>query len=380
VKAYRVAVRMAIPWLILILALTACTAAPAATPAPAAPAATQAPAATEAPAATAAPAATEAMAATAAPAATEAATAAPAATEAATAPAATEAAGATTAPSGSQPGSAPQTGAVRIGSKDFTEELLLGEMYAQLLEANNIPVERKLNLAGTQVANDALTSNQIDMYPEYTGTAYGFILGIKDNQKDPAKVYQAVAEQYKQKWNLTWLDPAPMNDTNAIACTQDAATKNNLKTLSDLAKAAPNIRFAAIPDFPQRPDGLAGLKQLYGGFDFKEMTVYDPGLKYKAIQDGKADCVIAFSTDGQISAYKLVLLQDDKGLWPPYQVAPVVRQATLDKYPQMKDVLNKLAPMITNDVISALNWKVDGDKQEYTQVAKDFLTSKGLIK
>lgn len=298
-------------------------------------------------------------------------------------PAETTAAGGsatTEAPSGNLPGSAPQTGAVRVGSKDFTEELLLGEMYAQILEASGIPVERKLNLAGTQVAHTALTSNEIDLYPEYTGTAYGFILGITANEKDPAKVYQQVAQDYKSKWNLIWLEPAPMNDTNAIACTADAASKYNLKTLSDLSKAAPNIRFAAIPDFPQRPDGLAGLKQLYGGFDFKEMNVYDPGLKYKAVTDGKADCVIAFSTDGQISAYKLVLMEDDKGLWPPYQVSPVVRAATLEKYPAIQDALNKLAPMITNDVISGLNWKVDGDKQEYTKVASDFLKSNGLIK
>jgi osmoprotectant transport system substrate-binding protein len=342
VKPYQVVVLL----IVTVFALAACAGAPAATPAPAAPVATSAPAA---------PAATQPT-------------------------AATTAVTSTTAASGSLPGSAAQTGAVRIGSKDFTEELLLGEMYAQLLGANNIPVERKLNLAGTQVAHDALTSNQIDMYPEYTGTAYGFILGIKDNEKDPAKVYQAVTSQYKTKWNFTWLEPAPMNDTNAIACTQAVVTKYNLKTLSDLSKAAPNINFAAIPDFPQRPDGLAGLKQLYGGFDFKSMNIYDPGLKYKAVTDGKADCAISFSTDGQISAYKLVLMQDDKGLWPPYQVSPVVRQATLDKYPQMAAILNKLAPVITNDVISGLNWKVDGDKQEYTQVAKDFLTSKGLIK
>lgn len=296
------------------------------------------------------------------------------------APGTTESASPLATPAGNLPGSAPQTGAVRIGSKDFTEELLLGEIYAQILEANGIPVERKLNLAGTQVAHTALISDQIDMYPEYTGTAYGFILGITANEKDPAKVYQQVAEDYKTKWNLIWLDPAPMNDTNAIACTADAAQKYHLKTLSDLAKEAPNIRFAAIPDFPERPDGLAGLKQLYGGFDFKDMTIYDPGLKYKAITDGKADCVIAFSTDGQISAYHLVLMEDDKGLWPPYQVAPVVRAATLEKYPAIKDALNKLAPMITNDVISSLNWKVDGDKQDYTKVASDFLKSKGLIK
>jgi osmoprotectant transport system substrate-binding protein len=277
-------------------------------------------------------------------------------------------------------GAAAEGGPVRIGSKDFTEELLLGEMYALLLENAGVPVERKLNLAGTEVAHQALTKGEIDLYPEYTGTGYLFILGIKDNDKDPAVVYQKTADEYKTRWNLVWLEPAPMNDTNAIACTQEAAQTYNLKTLSDLAQQAPNIRFAAIPDFEQRPDGLAGLKATYGGFQFKEMTVYDPGLKYKAVTDGKADCVIAFSTDGQISAYKLVLMQDDKGLWPPYQVAPVVRAEVLAAYPQIKDALNKLAPLITNETISNLNWKVDGDKQEYTEVAKEFLKEKGLIK
>jgi osmoprotectant transport system substrate-binding protein len=230
------------------------------------------------------------------------------------------------------------------------------------------------------VAHEALISGQIDIYPEYTGTGYQFILGIQDRAKDPAVVYERTAADYKSKWNLVWLDPAPMNDTNAIACTRDAVRKHNLTTLSDLAKAAPEIRFAGIPDFPQRPDGLAGLKQTYGGFEFKSLTILDPGLKYKAIQEGQADCVIAFSTDGQIAALNLALMQDDKGLWPPYQVAPVVRSEILQRSPAIRDALNKLAPLITNDVISALNWRVDGDKQEYTAVARAFLQEKGLIK
>jgi osmoprotectant transport system substrate-binding protein len=269
---------------------------------------------------------------------------------------------------------------VKIGSKNFTEELLIGEMYASLLEANGIPVERDLNLGGTQVASEALIKGDIDMYPEYTGTAYIFILGITDGQKDPTKVYQTVAEDYKTKWNLIWFEPSPMNDTNAIACTQEAAQTYHLKTLSDLAQEAPNISFAAIADFPERPDGLAGLKQLYGGFDFKSMTIYDPGLKYKAIADGKADCVIAFSTDAQIKALNLVLMEDDKGLWPPYNVSPVVREETLKQYPQIKDILNKLSPLITTEVITNLNYQVDEQKQGYADVAKAFLKEKGLIK
>lgn len=269
---------------------------------------------------------------------------------------------------------------VRIGSKDFTEELLLGEMYALVLEANGIPVQRRLNLAGTQVAHDALVKGDIDLYPEYTGTGYQFILGITENEKDPAKVYERTKTDYKNRFNLVWLNRSPMNDTNAIACTGDAAQKYNLNSLSDLSAQAPNIRFAAIPDFEQRPDGLAGLKQLYGGFEFQSFRVFDPGLKYKAMIEGQADCAIAFSTDGQIAASKFVLMEDDKGLWPPYNVAPVVRQETLNRHPKIEEALNQLAPLITTEVITGLNWRVDGEKEEYTTVAREFLRDKGLIK
>jgi osmoprotectant transport system substrate-binding protein len=269
---------------------------------------------------------------------------------------------------------------VKIGSKNFSEELLVGEMYALLLEDGGIPVQRRLNLGDTLVNHTALTKGEIDLYPEYTGTGYQAVLGIEDGEKDPGKVYQKTAEQYKSKWNLVWLDPAPMNDTNAIACSPQAAQKYGLRTLSDLSQAAPEIRFVGVADTEQRPDGLAGLRKLYGGFQFKSYNILDPGLKYKAITDDQADCAIAFSTDGQIAASNLVLMVDDKGLWPPYQIAPVVRSDTLQRYPRIRDALNKLAPLITTDVISDLNWRVDGDKQEYTAVARKFLQEKGLIK
>lgn len=278
------------------------------------------------------------------------------------------------------PAAAPTGAPVKIGSKDFTEELLLGEMYAQILEANGITVERRLNLAGTQVAHEALVKGEIDVYPEYTGTGYLFILGIDDNEKDPAKVYDKTAAEYKSKWNLVWLDPAPMNNTNAVAVTRAIAEQYNLKTMSDFCAAAPNLRFAAVPDFEQRPDGLAGIKEVYGECDLKSLTVFDPGLKYKAVTDGQADAVVAFSTDGQIAGFDLVVMEDDKGLWPPYQVAPVVRGDVLDKNPKVRDALNQLASLITSDTIAALNWKVDGEKMEYTQVATDFLKEKGLVK
>jgi osmoprotectant transport system substrate-binding protein len=272
------------------------------------------------------------------------------------------------------------TGPVKIGSKDFTEALLLGEMYALVLEANNIPVQRRLNLAGTQVAHESLLRGEIDLYPEYTGTGYIFILDIQDGEKDPTKVYQRVAAEYKQRWNLVWLEASPMNDTNAIACSRAAAQQHNLKTVSDLSREAPNIDFAAIPDFEQRPDGLRGLKDLYGGFLFKSMTVYDPGLKYRAVADGRAQCVIAFSTDAQIRAQDLVVLEDDKGLWPPYNVAPVIREATLNQYPAAREALNRLSPLITTEAITELNFQVDVEKREYADVARAFLRDKGLVR
>ncbi len=297
----------------------------------------------------------------------------------------TPATGATPAAGGAAPRATVQatgqaTRPIRVGSKDFTEELLLGEMYSLVLEANGIPVQRRLNLAGTQVAQDSLIKGEIDLYPEYTGTAYIFILDIKDGEKDPAKVYQKVADEYTKRWQLTWLERSPMNDTNAVACTADAAARYNLKSLSDLSKAASNIAFAGIPDFEQRPDGLAGLKQQYGGFEFKSLTVYDPGLKYKAVADKKADCVIAFSTDAKIRSLQLVLMQDDKGLWPPYNVAPVVRADALALQPGIREALNKLAPSLTTEAITELNYQVDEQKKEYAAVAREFLASKGLVK
>ncbi len=280
------------------------------------------------------------------------------------------------------PASAPTTagsgGVVTVGSKNFTEQLILGEMYAQLLEANGIKVQRKLNLGGTIVAHDALKNGDIDLYPEYTGTALLAILNLP-TEHDPQKVYQEVAQQYKQKFNLVWLDQSPMNDTQALAVTKKFSQEKNLTTISQLVSMASQLVLAAPPDFPDRPDGMVGLRKVYGNFDFKQIKVVDPGIKYQALLNGQADVVVAFGTDGQINGYNLVVLQDDKGLWPPYHVAPVVRQDALNKNPNIK-VLNKLAPLLTTDVMQQLNWRVDGpEKADPATVAHDFLKSKGLV-
>jgi osmoprotectant transport system substrate-binding protein len=268
--------------------------------------------------------------------------------------------------------------AVTVGSKNFTEELLLGEMYAQMLERHGLTVARKLNLGGTQIAMAALQRGEIDLYPEYTGTALLAVLG-RAPLHDPKQIYDLVKSEYASKYELAWLAPAPMNDTQALATTQAVRRKFGLATLSDLSKAAPQLRLGAIPEFVKRADGLPGLQKAYGGFKFKSTSLLDIGLKYKALRSGDVDVVVAFGTDGAIAADDLYVFVDDKHFWPTYQAAPVVRNATLAKYPAISSALDKLAPLLTDDVMRKLNESIDGPaKREPADVARDFIEQNKL--
>jgi osmoprotectant transport system substrate-binding protein len=269
--------------------------------------------------------------------------------------------------------------AVRIGSKNFTEAFLLGEMYALLLEQAGFKVDRKLGLGGTLLAHEALKAGEIDMYAEYTGTALLNMLKM-DVMSDPKKVYDAVAREYRQRWGLVWLDPAPMNNTQAIAITKETSRKHGIRTLSDMAPKAKDLVLAAVPEFTERPDGLKGLKRVYGGFDFKSVRLVDYGIKYRALVSGQADVTVAFGTDGEIKGYDLVVVEDDKGLWPPYQVAPVVRGDLLAKAPEVAPALNRVQPLLDDATMQELNWQVDGKKREYAEVAREFLARRGLLK
>lgn len=268
---------------------------------------------------------------------------------------------------------------VTIGSKNFTEQLLIGEMYALLLEEEGFPVNRSLNLGGTLVAHEALVAGEIDLYPEYTGTGLLNMLNL-DVMKDPEEVYATVKDGYREQWNLVWLEPAPMNNTQAIAVTAETAAKHDMYKLSVMAEVAPELVLAAVPEFTERPDGLPGLQEVYGGFQFKEVKLVDYGIKYRALINGDADVTVAFGTDGEIAGHGLVVLEDDKGLWPPYQVAPVVRQDLLDEAPEVADILNRVQGLLTDDTMQALNWEVDGNQREYAEVAAEFLREQGLIR
>jgi osmoprotectant transport system substrate-binding protein len=269
--------------------------------------------------------------------------------------------------------------AIKVGSKDFTEQFILGEMYALVLEDNGFQVERKLNLGGTPVAQASLQSGQIDLYPEYTGTALMTVLKqpANSNQK---QVFDTVSKTYKEKFNLVWLEPAPMNNTQALAMTQEASQKYGIKTISQMVAKASQLTLIGAPEFEAREDGLPGLRKTYGDFKLKKFIPADLGLRYKTLTTGQADVAVAAGTDGEISAFNLVVLEDDKKLFPPYQVAPVVRQETLDKNSGIRDALNALAPKLTNETMQRLNYEVSGKQREPAEVAKEFLTKEALLK
>jgi osmoprotectant transport system substrate-binding protein len=266
---------------------------------------------------------------------------------------------------------------VSVGSKDFTEELILGEMYAQLLERAGLSVSRKLDLGGTQVAMEALLRGDIDLYPEYTGTALVTELKLSPG-KDAAANYATVKRDYAARYKLAWLNPAPFNDTQALATTQAVRSRYRLSTLSDLAQAAPQLRLGAIPEFTKREDGLPGLQRAYGGFRFKDVKLFDIGLKYQALQSGQVDVVVAFGTDGQIDVDHLYVFVDDKHFWPVYQAAPVVRADALAKHPSIAPALDALAPLLTDGVMRGLNAQVDGEKKDPADVARAFLAAHAL--
>ncbi|MBE9141394.1 quaternary ammonium transporter [Nodosilinea sp. LEGE 07088] len=267
---------------------------------------------------------------------------------------------------------------VSVGSKDFTEQLIIGEMYALMLEESDFTVERKLNLGGTPVAQAALASGDIDLYPEYTGTALLTVLKLPVSS-DQQAVYDTVKQAYEEQFSLTWLDPAPMNNTQALAMTEAQATAFNIRTISDFAAQASNLTLIGPAEFEVREDGLPGLQEAYGGFALKSYKPVDAGLRYKGLVDGEADVVVAFGTDGEISAFNLVVLEDDKGVFPPYQVAPVVRQEALDANPGIAEALNQLSPLLNDGVMRELNYEVSGNQREPADVAREFLVNAGLI-
>ncbi|MBV8434066.1 MAG: quaternary ammonium transporter [Candidatus Eremiobacteraeota bacterium] len=268
-----------------------------------------------------------------------------------------------------------KNGSVRVGSKNFTESFVLAEIYAQALEAAGLRVDRRFNLGSTQIALAAMARGDIDLYPEYTGTALIDVLHLPPEQ-DPKAVYATVAREFARKYDLTWLRPSPMNDSQALATTKAIAARERIATLSDLAPKAGALRLATIQEFLSRPDGLSVLQRVYGGFRFADVKTYDIALKYQALTSGKADVASAFTTDGAIATDELVVLRDDKRAWAPYNVAPVVRTATLKTYPSVARLLDAVSPRITDAAAQRMNAAVESGHRDPADVAAEFLAGK----
>ncbi len=264
------------------------------------------------------------------------------------------------------------SGPIRVSSKQFTEQLILGNLMTIALQEFGYDAEY-VQLGSTSAAHEALLADEIDMYAEYTGTAYLTHLGLTyDPSQTPEDIYEAVSEQYAEKWNLDWLQPSQFNNTYCLAMTEARADELGITTVSDLQAKSDGLVFGATGEFIDRPDGLPGLTATYGDFNFAQVLSFDPGLKYSGLQEGDLDVTTCFGTDGQISAMGLRVLVDDMGFWPPYPVAPVVKSDIIAADPYIAVILNHVMAALDGDTMSSLNWEVDGNSQEPADVAFAF--------
>lgn len=266
-----------------------------------------------------------------------------------------------------------------IGSKPTTEEYILSEILAQLIENKlDLEVEIKKGIGGgTANIHPAMEKGEIDLYPEYTGTAWEYVLKNKP-MKDKDKLYEKLKEEYKEKYNFNWVGLYGYNSTYALIIDNDFGEDNNIKTYSDLTKFSSNLIFGAEYDFYERNDGYDALSKKYN-LDFKSKLDLDIGLKYQGLSSKKVDVINAFSTDAQLKSDEFRILEDDKEFFPSYLAGTVVREETLENYEGLEDVLKLLNNQITEREIIHMNYEVEINKKEDSEVARDFLIRKGLI-
>ncbi|MCM3364061.1 glycine/betaine ABC transporter substrate-binding protein [Niallia sp. MER TA 168] len=244
-------------------------------------------------------------------------------------------------------------------------------------EHTDLKVNYESFLGGTAPAFEGVNTGNYDMYMEYTGTGLLSILK-EDMVSDPDEAYDIVKKKFKEDYNLVWLEPFGFNNTYTLTLRKEDAEKYNIQTISDLKKMAPELTLGSEPEFLEREDGYPGLIDTYG-IEFKDTQAMDSGIMYSAIKNGDVDVIDAFSTDGRIPAFDLEVLEDDQNFFPPYYATPVIRAETLEKHPELEEVLGMLVGKIDNEKMQELNARVDIDKEQYEDVAVDFLKEEGLI-
>lgn len=268
---------------------------------------------------------------------------------------------------------------ITIASKPMTEQFIIAEMMFALIEQEtDLTVEYKAGIGGgTANIHPAMMKGEIDIYPEYSGTGWMEVLK-QDLINDPEELYEAVKKSYSEEFNIYWSNLYGFNDTFGLAMKKDLAKELNIKTYSDLAAVSQDLTFGAEHDFFEREDGLPGLNEVYG-MDFGKEVGMDIGLKYQAINSGEVDVINIFSTDGKLEEYNMLVLEDDLNFFPSYYAATLVRQEVLDEHPELIKVLGMLDGTINNDEMTIMNYKVEIEKQEPREVAREFLQEKGIL-
>jgi len=269
---------------------------------------------------------------------------------------------------------------ITVGSKNFTEQKILGEVYAQALEAAGYSVKKELNLGDEKTAFKAMQTDQINAYPEYTGTALLSLFGVKsdDLPTDPQVAFDQTKKDYAEK-GMTAYGPTPYTNSNEVAVTQETARKYSLKKISDLSKVASKLTIYGTPECRQRLDCLLGLQQVYG-LKFKKFVPVDPALRHQVLTNGQADVSIVFTTDPQIAREKFVLLEDDKSMFPPYNTTFVVLDDVVKKAgPDLPKVVDQVNKGLTDAAMQELNARVDLDKKTPKEVAGEYLSETKLV-
>jgi len=265
-----------------------------------------------------------------------------------------------------------------VGSKNFTESFILGELIAQQVEAHTtLKVERRFYLAGTYICQQAMLAGRLDIYPEYTGTALTAILK-QDAAGDKVAVYDRVKREYEQKFGLTLTPALGFNDTFAMEIRGEDARRLKIKTLSEAAQFTPHWRAGFGYEFMERPDGYRGLVATYGLKFAEQPRIMDLGLLARALKDHQIDFAGGNATDGLIPALDLVALEDDRHYFPPYEAVPVIRQETVNQHPELAGILAQLAGKISDAEMQQMNYAVDGKHRDASEVVHEFLKLKNL--
>jgi len=261
---------------------------------------------------------------------------------------------------------------IRVGSKDFTESLIIAEIYSLALEAAGFTVDRTGHNLSSGLVHTAIVNGEIDLYPEYTGTGLLTVLGLP-LMTDPLEVYELVRQEYYERFQITWLDFTTAHNGQGIVIRTELAQALGIVTLSDLQPHASQLRFVSTAEFLDREDGLSAMVAAFGPFDFYSVDIMGGGARYEALRTNAADVSVAFTTDGHLyNTHYYTLLVEDIVIWPPYNLVPIVRNAVLEEHPGVADALNALAPHLTTATLLHLNSQVIIYGRDIQEVAREF--------